>query len=54
MDSKLSDVTESMLVGGRVVVDIDVGSRILHEVDRGQGVNRGLLARPEQGKVDAL
>jgi hypothetical protein len=44
MDGKLTDISESMLIGSGMVVNVDLGGGVLHEVDRGEGVDRGLLA----------
>lgn len=54
MNGELSDVTKGVLVSGGVVVDVDFRSGVLHDVDRGKGVDRGLLARSQEGEVDAL
>jgi len=54
MNRKLSNVSERVLISGRVVEAVDLGRRVLHEVDGGKGVDRGGFAGSEEGKVDSL
>lgn len=54
MHGELTDVSEGVLVGGRVVEAVDLGGRVLHKVDGGKGVDRGGLAGSEEGEVDSL